>query len=764
MELFFLLFVGMLFYFVFKKKRGDSSRNSPSEIYRPAPQGPMKSTNLTKTYSHLVRSDGEDDLDEFRITVGYGNAIESKNEKPGEWIQKGRVVQVGSFRINGGNFYLGGRLHAFGGYGTEASLVDDTLPIKTGIRTSGPGYWPSYDQLSAAERGTYLSWLAGGRDDPQTPVGYIFLYFYGIERRLLVDFPDGKVDEGECRKLYEEILRLREIFGESGSFRNYSTHLIEHMSILAPHLFPFDVTAIEESTWEAPLFRYRLASAVAAEEPISSSLALAWVKWYPEYSLRTPARRCGEEFGKLFCKRYTEKFGDGIKVKPNKTRLTIGYRPASPSLRGYEAPGFDLPDPVMLKAPLKKLIELAETCIDELDAYSRYLGRKGTSKEDLTGTLLLPDDLLAEMDVPRITRFKEWANGVIRDHGGLVTIKDFWLHSGESLPDSLNKKEMELMVNLARKVGVGFAPDFRYHHAKPALDGLIALFAEGHGEYFQPSRAFNEVGMVLRLGAMVATIDGHVDETEASMLKQLIDHDTQLSPVEKRSLHAYLLWRLNTPASMTGLKKRLEALEEKEKNVASRFLVGVALADGVVAPAEVKQLEKLYAALGLDKAMVSSDIHNLSASQRGLTRSESFSRDEDFGQRTNFSLDEEVLRLHESETKDVQKMLDAIFLQEEETEGKDSHPATMQPNAVTRQDGLDEQHRRLFQTLMGKSEWSRAEVQSICDAYGLLVDGAMETINDWAYELVDAPVLEEDGAIFLDHEIVEELENMKGSA
>ena len=50
------------------------------------------------------------------------------------------------------------------------------------------------------------------------------------------------------------------------------------------------------------------------------------------------------------------------------------------------------------------------------------------------------------------------------------------------------------------------------------------------------------------------------------------------------------------------------------------MLVGVALADGKIDPAEIKQLEKLYGQLGLDKAMVTSDIHSLSSDR--LSRAE----------------------------------------------------------------------------------------------------------------------------------------------
>ena len=51
-------------------------------------------------------------------------------------------------------------------------------------------------------------------------------------------------------------------------------------------------------------------------------------------------------------------------------------------------------------------------------------------------------------------------------------------------------------------------------------------------------------------------------------------------------------WRLSTPANMNGLKKRLEMLDSEEKIAVSHILVGVALADGKIDPAEIKQLEK----------------------------------------------------------------------------------------------------------------------------------------------------------------------------
>ncbi|WP_308411889.1 tellurite resistance TerB C-terminal domain-containing protein, partial [Vibrio parahaemolyticus] len=72
-------------------------------------------------------------------------------------------------------------------------------------------------------------------------------------------------------------------------------------------------------------------------------------------------------------------------------------------------------------------------------------------------------------------------------------------------------------------------------------------------------------------------------------------------------------------------------------------------------------------------------------------------------------------------------------------------------------DGLDNEHKNLFDMLLSKEIWPRNEVHELCKKLNLMVDGAIETINDWAYEKVDAPVLDDDGDIYVDLEIVKEL-------
>ncbi|RXK84358.1 ATPase [Chlorobaculum sp. 24CR] len=755
----FLLLIGgaVIIWYVIKTM-ATSSKQQVQENNRLSPDNEIQVTMTTsqRVVANSTRDD-DDDLATFSISYGYEEE-KSTNKTPGKWVKSGESITIKGLSFTGGNIYFGGKLSSLDGYGTEASLVDDSLKIEnkpSAFEDESLGYWPKFISLTPEGRGAFLCWLSSDRSDPDKPLGYVFIYFYGIERRIIFDSIKQSVDDSEFKALFEEVLRLKGIYGSSRSFSNYSIRLLEIMCLLRPHVvsYPdFEKTNQRDSL----LFKYQLATAVNEEKPISAELALRWIRFYPDNNLKKPARRCGYEFSQMFKRLYSKKYGNGIVVKPNKTRLKIEYFPASPSLRGITLPQQDIPDPSNLKGPVNKLIAIADECTAELDAYSRYLAKPDASRTDIEAVLLLPDELSDLGTTPGLGEFKKWADDAILTKKGLVDVDEFWTYTESPLPFKINKKEADLIQNLAQKAGYGIAPDTRYHHAKTSADGKLVLFPEGHGKYFEPSKAYSEMGMVLRLGAMVATIDSHVDQAETNLLTQLIDHDTNLSPTEKQSLHAYLVWRLNTPSNITGLKARLETLGKTEKAAVSRILVGVAMADGKINPVEIKQLEKLYTLLGLDKALVTGDIHGMSSSKAGLRPSSSLS-ETTFSAPTSFQLDESILAIHESETKDVQSMLGSIFVEDEPT--SESDESTKGSTNTEEETGIDKQHYALFESLIRKDKWTREEVEALCRDLGLMVSGALETINDWSFDKVDAAVLEEDGeAIYVDQEIVEEIE------
>jgi tellurite resistance protein len=697
----------------------------------------------------------DNDFATFTIHTSYEKEPENtSNKQKGRWIRENEHLTINKRQFNKGLFYFGGVMKSLDGYGTEPSLVDEKLPASNAIdedhteiyTDASLGYWPSYVTLTERCRGAYLDWLASERNNPDTPIGYVFIYFYGLERRIIENKTNENVSDQEFMSIFDEVLRLNKIFSNNRSFKAYSANLLELIILLRPSALEHRMEEIPEKS-NALSFKIKLAKTVSSGQRVGGDLAFEWLKNTLEYSLKMPARRCSEEFKMLFQIRYTEKFPEDLLVKPNKTKLRLSYHAASNGIHGVDLSLEDLPDPSILKGPINKLIPIADQCTEELAGYSRYLGKAGTSRSDIAALMLLPHEIANESNSPVIESFKKWADQVIQNQEGLTTVKEFWSHTGMPFPKALNKKENELLTNLATKANIGIAPDPRFHQEKVKVDGNIVLFTPNPGEFFEPSQVFNQVSLAMRLGAMVATIDGHVDQDEKLALQRLIDHDDKLAPSEKNSLKAYLTWRLNSPANMAGLKARIGQLKAHEIESLKTFMISIALADGKVDSSEIKQIEKLYTSLGLDKSLVTSDIHHFTSTKKTSSNSTS-----DIGINTNtFEFNEEILAMYENDTSDAKSMLENIFVSIDETE------VEILDTVQTENDGLDNAHTALFNALLGKEVWPRNEVHELCQKLSLMVDGAIETINDWAYEKVDAPVLDDDGDIYVDLEIVEEL-------
>ena len=104
------------------------------------------------------------------------------------------------------------------------------------------------------------------------------------------------------------------------------------------------------------------------------------------------------------------------------------------------------------------------------------------------------------------------------------------------------------------------------------------------------------------------------------MLENAINNNPGFTD-DENALHAYLTWQLHTPANMTGMKSRIELMGPQKKAAVGKVIVSVACSDGTIAPAEIKQLEKIYSSLGLDPSSVSSNIHQHSATEHDLVSS-----------------------------------------------------------------------------------------------------------------------------------------------
>ncbi|HEY9474867.1 MAG TPA: tellurite resistance TerB C-terminal domain-containing protein, partial [Mycobacteriales bacterium] len=509
-----------------------------------------------------------------------------------------------------------------------------------------------------------------------------------------------------------------------------------------------------------------------AGRPIPAAWALAWAQFHPEIHLSTPARRCPEEFTRLFVIRYQERYGDGMTVRPNKTTVRLDYRAASAGI-GTVSMDTGLPDVFGLAAPAKKFAALVSECTEALDPFSRWLGRNPNGRGSLAAAALLPT-CLVDPDRGRVADLLRWADSRLGPERQSVVdgtdLVRFWSH--QEVP-KLTRTEAIALAKLLGGQGFGIEPDPRFGGAAPN-DGPAVLFRTDPGSSpCVPSTAYTAAATLLHLAVAVAGADDEVSDSEQAQLVAHLRTSLHLTPAEQARMEAHLRLLLTIGVKLTGLTRRLGTLSSEQREQVALFCVRIAAADGTLAASEMATLTRIYKLLGLDPAKLPHDAHAEMTAQSPLppraasgpvTVRPAGNAPSGYAvppQRHHaaFHLDETVIAAKLAETEQVSALLGQIFTEDPEPATLPAAVPTTVPDthAVSPAAGLDRTHSALLRALADRPEWTRVEFEDLCADLGLLPDGALDTLNDAAFEVAGEPVAEGDDPIEINTDAMQEM-------
>ncbi|MFF4594161.1 TerB N-terminal domain-containing protein [Amycolatopsis sp. NPDC001319] len=683
------------------------------------------------------------------------------------WVPHGQDVAVAGVTLPGGLLYVGTGMPDAAGIGVEPALIDPSLPVD--LRDPDwPGesmdYWPSYTDISPRARGAYLAWLTGGRANPNAYIGYVFLYFYGLERRLLTEMPNLDDADAEVATLVSEVRRLLHIYRANRSFRGYAESLLDAFELLDPTV-RYDRAAPPVTEWshELPMgLKMGLAQLAVDGRPIPADWALSWYGHHPDTYLRTPATRCPNEFLELFTKRYRAKCGDGMVVKPNKPRLSVGYYAASKGFYGHVTlENTKLPDVGKLSGPITKLRGIVEDVTSDLEAYSRYLGRNPDGTGSPAAIALLPEGVTHKPS-PETEALWSWAAQNIDDDGRGVTSAQELISRWPTKTGKLAKTDAVAVAQLLEHRGIGIEPDVRFGGSTPTPTSSVVLFRRADRLVSAPGADYAAALAIINLGMLVAAADGTVSEPERRALRELAIDDLDISDDERLRLDAHAALVLTKPPTPAVLRRRLESLPTSRKATVGRLLTTIAAADGQVTPDEVRTLERLFTTLGLDPAEVYGTLHAAATSTDGLTSARIPGAHQSGraipaqyaspAAATTLTLDPERLARTRAESVLVAAELAEIF-----AEDQNPVPPPSPPTEARAVGGLDPAHAQLFHRLIEQDTWSRAEFDALAADIGLMPDGALEVLNDAAYDRADEPLCEGADPIEINQDIVKDM-------
>ncbi|MFM7427646.1 MAG: TerB N-terminal domain-containing protein, partial [Elainella sp.] len=701
--------------------------------------------------------------------------------------------------------YVGEGLSALR-YGIEPSLIRPMLPVsRRSANYTKPtaAYNPSYTQMRGGERAAYLAWLAGGRCDPKAHSSYVWLFFYGLERRVLHDLmpqltqsqsdPEAKA---ELQQIIVEVQRLKTLYGGPttgwGLDNKTSAFLEVCRNLLAPTASPLPTDLAKASLFE---LQVGLGKLVVEKQPLPPEWVLAWYNRITNNSLPTVALRCPAEFNSLFKIRYHQKHGAGIVLKPGKSRLSLTYFPASPSFgRLIEVPVGNLPDLSRLTAKVKLISELVYTCRMELEPLGRLLGRRPEAAGTPVALALLPAELLETHGGKAYKTFQTWLKRLNIQQPVVVSGADLLHQWAGSNPDKFTPTEAQNLAKLLAHLGYALEPDPRLGGPVPTAKSSLALFQlpPDSPNSLSPnslspdslSPAYGDAALLAQLALATASGGQSPSPVELAELNTQLAQ-LQITPAEQIRLAAQIQILLQAGSSLRSLKARIERADPTQLPHFGQVLIRVAAADGPVTPQEVKQLEKAYGLLDLDLQTLYSDIHDLTTSDPVTVRPAQPRKGHKLPARPAAGLDMALVQTKLAESAEISTLLADIFSEDPQpapqtkvtksaksTKSKAAksktaksspppHPPTPSPPPSHPPiPGLDLPHSALLHLLAQQPTWPRADLQAAATQLDLMLDGALEVINELAFERIDEPVTEGEDPIEVNQTVMQELLNL----
>jgi uncharacterized tellurite resistance protein B-like protein len=654
----------------------------------------------------------------------------------------------------------------------DASLIELGLVVAKQSDTSERlGYWPSYHNCSPGQRAAYLQWLYGGRTQQVAELGYVFIFFYGLERRIVVD---GQDHEAVAR----ELIRLLPMFGKSNSFAGYATRLLWLTIYLSIECGGMPADVIEDAInvtnrWRDGSLELYLAYRSRTLGILDGQACYAWAEQDQRAMKSIVCVRHSDKFKELFIRKVQDTFPEGVPFPSTTRNKAISYHPASSTLLSapqqmIKVAGQMMPTLEPRRAPCSKLVQIWNDCIEQLKAFDRA-SRKATSENTSDTYEALPIEL-REGDHPELEHWYRLISRVTDENGwALVSVNELARIKGIKERTSLTKTQTLSILNTADALGFAIEPDCRISGKNFRWNEPIAIFnCEMALRDDRSIEKFRTAAFLLELGLSVAVSDNEVDERELEAIENHIEAELDLAPELSKRLSAQRhLMIAKGPKLSTVPQTFLTALSKNQRKAIGSYLVSVAAADKVVTNKEKNILQAAFQKLSLPLDMLAELLVPYEPAKEELQRASTSSIDQAVAEAPVLDFDR-IRRIRE-ETRHVQDLLhdvitksfddsDELLVEQnidpadesvEEFVAAEADIATVQnspmvdPCLDSRFATVPTRYQAFCSKLVTQNRWNIREAQELARSEGLMFSAALETINDWSTDAFGDWLIEE---------------------
>lgn len=647
----------------------------------------------------------------------------------------------------------------------EASCIQLNLPIGNPVDElkGSLGYWPKYLSINPDQRATYLDWLSKGRSQEISDIGYVFLFFYGLEYRALIEKEDIPV-------IIKEVNDLLKKFPDSGSLNTYLTSFLayvaaQQISNITDENFSQFFSNLSNLTYDQVLVL--LAWYIKQNKPITWEIAYSLAKMTPETPKSVIIKKLPREFKQLFETKFKLNYPNGMEIEPSVRNYKFEYRPASPSLLPYyqnylknkRIESVEISNPLGKKSQFKNIFSIWTETIEELKPASRKVSNE-TQNLSAKAYEALPASLKQDIDHPEktkwnqvITEYNTEENGIIIPIYALATLINM------EKRDRLTPTQSKLLFSIAQDVGYIIIPDPRIT-GKPFLwDELITVYPLPDKKN-STSELYPSIAFILELGMSIALADKTISQEEMEHLDRFIFGSFKLSPLDIECLKQYQQILIQTPPSLERLGTRLkEHLTDNNKLIVAEYLRDMAMADGILHSNEYKALNKIYKSMGLKKdniqVLFPSELTSYPSEQpiqiiqSSSTRigevikvptsvEPTFILNRDLIEKkiSDSNLIKEIIsEMNEKEIAEISENIVEPLIVSDKTISSKPNPLVIQEKSSKESlIGLHSKYAVFLKEILLKNEFSKPQLQKISQNYGFMLGGAIEDINTWSEE------------------------------
>lgn len=780
----FLIFLAFIVLYFATKNQPTQPIEKPKSAYPPQRMQTIQKTTspeaVNKNFSRYQIPTGnsgtlnsDDDSVDYRSINVHGNSVNNMpiytvKENPGKlkWAGNNETLNVQGFLISHPLTYWSE------GYNPEASCIDKSLLVENYKDKTLPAlpYWPQYSSIIPTQRWKYLEWLSRGRTTDLDEIGYAFIFFYGLERRALIE----KMDYEE---ILSEVQRLLSRYPVSGSFTSY-------LHQFTAYVIGSRITGVNETVIKKYFPKFDNLSEVTTKVVLSwhwsNNKSIPWDLCYSisknssAFPRTNLTHKTPELLKPLFKRKFLEHFPEGIPYSSHYDQFQMNYRPASPSLLqhiGYPR-GIDRIEPLMLALPVQTtlhyetLIKIWNDCIDELKPVVSRLSR---SNGEMTREIfsILPESLKREIVHPDQKSWEALISTTQKSGGEiLLPISDIAHVLGIEKRDALTASQSKIITTTVNDLGYYIVPDQTISGASYKWNDSVVVIHRDNQDAV-PSKNFQFAALIYEIGYGISASDNDVSMEEMAYLNKFISEKFSLNSFEIQCLSGLKIVLEHQAPSLSRIGKRLSKhLSPEQKLVFARFVGEMVTLDNKVMKGEVKALKTIFKSLEIDPVISTELIDTIIIGHPPedpvtVLKSDAARKGEVIPPREiapEFTLDKEKLKQTLSDTRDVQDLLSSVFEQEDEPEN-DIEPEIITPKPPTNEitesqqtnlpfppetiPALDPKYFMILHELINSKEVSQEEFTILAKKYNLMPRAAFDDINSWADEELGDFLLEE---------------------